>query len=267
MEQVSKVQSGMAKTPSNPVCPECKFTPLRDAEPLDDIDTYEDVIDYFEICGCDDGNLMCPRCAKEFAVGLSDKVKVERRVWKRRPNILLCPNIPAPMHGLAPRVVLGQAWWNKTRREAYLSTNLRCQACGVHKYKAKSKQWLEGHELYLTDYRAGRLTYVETVPLCHYCHNFIHDGRMLALVRQGKMPQGKYISVIQHGNRVLADANLQRKTHAEREADIARKIQMGEMAEWDTWRLILFDKEYPPIYSTHEEWEAAHGESIEGFRA
>ncbi len=136
------------------------------------------------------------------------------RSWHRRPEILLCPNIPKPMHGLAPRVIMGSSWWDKTRKEAYASTNRRCMACGVHKYKAKARKWLEGHELYQTDYRLGRLTYLETVPLCHFCHNYIHDGRLQMLLERGQIHHQKYAAIIQHGNRVLAEANLCKDTRA-----------------------------------------------------
>lgn len=181
------------------------------------------------------------------------------RRWKLRPEILLCPNIPKPMHGLAPRVVLGQSWWNKTRRAAYESTNFRCQACGVHMYRARGPKWLEGHELYETDYRAGRLTYLETVPLCNYCHSYIHDGRLTWLLESGQLGAGKFAVIMQHGNRVLSGANLVRPSRAQREADLLRLIKSGDLAAWSDWRLVLFGAEYPPLYENEDEWAKAHG--------
>lgn len=175
--------------------------------------------------------------------------------WKLRPEVLLCPNIPKPLHTVAPRNILGQAWWNKERRTAYASTNKRCIACGVHHSKAKCKQWLEGHELYRTDYALGRLTYLETVPLCHYCHNFIHDGRMENMVQQGAMTQAKFVAVIQHGDAVLLRYGLRRPTKAERD----KAIESSELAAWEDWRLVLFGKEYPPAFKTYQDWLKAFG--------
>lgn len=179
--------------------------------------------------------------------------------WKLRPEVLLAPNIPKPLHGLAPRVVLGQAWWDKTRRVAYCSTNFRCIACGVHKYRSKGGlEYLEAHELYHTDYRKGRLTYLETVPLCHYCHNYIHDGRMRALLEQGKLRSGKFAAIIQHGNKILEKAGLQKLTHNAREAQIAKLHEQGLLAPWHEWRLVLFGREYSPLHATEDEWRKAY---------
>jgi len=170
---------------------------------------------------------------------------------KRKPELLLCPNIPKPMHGLAPRVVLGQSWWDKTRKESYKSNYYHCLACGVHKLKARYRQWLEGHEVYETDYLLGRHYYVETVPLCHLCHNYVHSGRLEALREEGKITHAKYRAVIEHGDSVLHTAGLRAKQPYE-----------GPTAEWGDWRLVVevdgTMKEYKPLYNSFDEWRKAH---------
>lgn len=93
---------------------------------------------------------------------LADRVKLalssEPKVaWARRPEVLLSLQIPKPMHQLAPRTILGQRWWDETRQAAYASTAQHCLACGVHRVAAAYHPWLEGHELYEIDYRAGRM--------------------------------------------------------------------------------------------------------------
>lgn len=172
---------------------------------------------------------------------------------EKRPEVLLCANTVKPMHGVVPRAILGMDWWNKTRMEAYRSTNFHCIACGVYKTQAKEYQWLEGHELYEVDYEAGRMVYIETVPLCHYCHNFIHDGRLQALLQKGKVSQQKVKAVAQHGFKVLKAAGLKKPLP-----------YTGKIAEWSDWRLILFGKQYPPIYANYQEWLQAF-DGNEGF--
>lgn len=191
-------------------------------------------------------------------MGLADKLRehikaLPKPAWKRRPEILLCPNVPKPMHGVAPRVILGDKWWNTTRQAAYRSTNYHCVACGVYKYDARSRQWLEGHELYQIDYARGRMLYLETVPLCHFCHAYIHDGRLQHLLERGEIHQAKYIAIIQHGDRVLRDAGLIKPSHFDRDYIIVN----GVLAPWHRWRLILNGKQYPPKFKTPEAWKAA----------
>ena len=189
------------------------------------------------------------------------KARERRRIWdslsQLRPDILLCPNIPKPMHGVAPREILGTKWWNKTRKASYSSTLYHCLACGVHKLKAKSKQWLEGHELYTIDYKQGRMTYVETVPLCHYCHNYIHDGRLLALLGKNKIRPSKYLAIIKHGDRVLAASGLCREPYEDREQAIIDSLLNNEVAKWKDWRLVLFGKHYPPKFKSPQQWQKA----------
>lgn len=179
------------------------------------------------------------------------------KTWRPEPEVLLCPNVPQPMHGVAPRVVLGRRWWDQTRRAAYASTSYHCLACEVHKSAARGPRWLEGHELYDIDYGRGRMVYRRTVPLCSYCHNFIHDGRLSALAEKGQIPRSKLVAVLQHGNRVLREAGLTRPTHEERERLITNMYLEGLIAEWKDWRLVLRGKEYPPKFKSPEQLRRA----------
>lgn len=159
-----------------------------------------------------------------------------------RPELLLLPQIPKPLHGMAPRIVLGRQWWDRTRQEAYRKAWFHCLACGIHKTQARAHKWLEGHEVYRTDYVHGRLYYMETVPLCHFCHNYIHQGRLQALFDARQITQQRYVAILQHGERILAAAGLKRDPPYE-----------GEMAEWSKWRLVIGNKMYRPKFKSMEE--------------
>lgn len=172
-----------------------------------------------------------------------------------RPDILLHPNIPKPLHGVNPRSIYGTNWWNRTRLLTYKSTEFHCLSCGVHKTEAKSRQWLEAHELYTIDYKRGVATYVEAVPLCHFCHNFIHSGRMQTLLDRGEVHHSKFVAIVQHGDRVLRQAELERKPHLEREQEMLKMISDGLVAEWSEWRLKLDGKLYPPLFKSAKEYE------------
>lgn len=172
-----------------------------------------------------------------------------RKVWTLRPEVLLHPNVPKPMHGVAPRVILGRAWWDATRKAAYASTDYHCVACGVHKTCAAFHRWLEGHELYEIDYRRGRMTYVETVPLCHACHAFIHCGRLKAMLDKGEVTKQKHDEIMAHGRRALREAGLRKRTGEDE----------VKLAAWHRWRLVLDGAEHPPKFKSLRDWMRGHG--------
>jgi len=188
--------------------------------------------------------------------------KISRALRKQsklslRPEILLTPNIPRPMHGVNPRTIMGTSWWNQERRKAYKASSYRCLACGVSKFDALYRKWLEAHELYSVDYQKGRLVYLETVALCYACHNYIHDGRLQALLDTQEITHEKYVKIIQHGNRVLQQAGLSRPPRHVREADISDMLLNGLVAPWKDWRLVFKGKLYPPRFKTEKQWQKA----------
>lgn len=181
-------------------------------------------------------------------MSLMDRIEdpsAEIAIWHPRPEILLCANTVKPLHGVVPREILGRSWWDATRKAAYRLTQNHCMACAVSATYAKELQRLEGHELYEIDYRAGRQYYIETVALCHYCHCFIHDGRMEALVQRGQMDPTKMRAVLTHGSKILKEHKLRKYPY------------FGKMAEWSRWRLVIDGNEYPPKYASLKEWERA----------
>lgn len=162
--------------------------------------------------------------------------------FKPRPELLLQNNTVKPLHEVTPRGVLGQGWWDRTRKAAYRSTCYRCAACGC-----TPDGPLEGHEVYEVDYLLGRQYYLETVPLCNPCHCFIHDGRLKALLDKGQVTREFYDKVMTHGTDVLQAAGLLRD----------RQAPDGPVARWEDWRLVVDGVEYPPKYRTAEEWQRA----------
>lgn len=175
--------------------------------------------------------------------------------WIRQPEILLCPNVPKPLYGVAPRKVLGDKWWEETRQAAYASTDYHCIACGVHRSNAFYRQWLEGHELYRIDYAKGRMVYVRTVPLCSYCHAYIHDGRLRAMLDKGEITQGHYAAVIQYGDRVLREAGLKRLAYNDRDSS----IWLNGVADWSKWRLCIDRRKFKPLYKDLAAWNKEFG--------
>lgn len=159
-----------------------------------------------------------------------------------RPEILLHDLIPPPLHGLAPRTVKGGKWWDAQRHAAAAANMYKCWACNIPKTKAKKHKWLEGHESYEIDWKKGTCNLVEIVSLCHYCHNYIHQGRMRAMVECGRERQSFYEDVLKHGDRLTA--------HLKRPA----QVSPAEMAPWGEWVLLIEGTPYPSRFSSVDEW-------------
>lgn len=158
------------------------------------------------------------------------------------PRILLHHNIPKPLHGVAPRVILGSVWWSRVRRAAKHKAKGHCMACGVWQYKAEYHQWLECHEEYIYDWAKYTLYYSGAVAICHSCHNYIHSGRMRMLLESGEMSQEKYDTIRAHGDKLTR--GLQRYA--------LPKIPMNT---WAKWRMIVNGKRYGPSTKNMKSWK------------
>jgi len=200
------------------------------------------------------------------------------------PSILQHPNIPKPLHGLNPRTLLGQSWWDKQRQRAYLKHMYHCHACGIHKDEALYRQYLEAHEYYDIDYARGRMQLTDIVALCYACHNFIHSGRLYVLLLKGEIPPDRFILIMERGFANLMAADLRYHHHSINVAIQAESYfdMLGIEVSWDMvffspenmpntlvpgahnpdegnvpwgdWRLVIDGKEYAPLWKTFSDW-------------
>lgn len=182
-----------------------------------------------------------------FQISLSTEAKFIR------PKLLFGSRIPRQLHGVNPRSIMGKVWWDKTRREAYDKNNDCCWACGVHRSEARPQRWLEAHEVYDINWKKGRMKLKEVVALCPLCHNFIHRGRLEALVDKRKV-QPKFLNrVVGHGISVLVEYNLYEKyVRAKEKEDEA--VRNGQQ-KWHKWYLLLDGKKYYSKFKSAAEWE------------
>ena len=182
--------------------------------------------------------------------------------FKLRPEILAHSNIPKPLHGLSPRTINGDTWWNATRQEVYARYNYHCIACGTHKLRAKGPLWLEAHEYYEIDYVKGTMVCKSIEPLCHYCHNFIHSGRLQAIIGIEKS-QKEIVHILEHGFEILARAKLKcfpdtlifAEQIGARDFGVKGYVVKSSVP-WSKWRLIWNGKEYYSKFKNIEELEA-----------
>ena len=162
-----------------------------------------------------------------------------------RPEILLTGERPIPLTHIAPRDIKGDKWWNDKRKEVYASTNHRCLACGCHREhdgKRFIDEPLHAHELYRIDWKSKTMYLDEIVPLCVYCHNFIHQHGMVIRYDKGVNTIQDCWEAIEQGRRVCG-GNI----------DNYNNILTYENS-WNEWRFIFEGKEYFSKYSGYEEW-------------
>lgn len=196
-----------------------------------------------------------------------------------RASLLAHPNIPKPLHGIAPRAIKGQEWWDSIREGVYALYKYRCSACGIHRDAAPYYQWLEAHECYNIDYDTGRVTLREIVGLCHACHNFIHSGRMTALVGKGEMSPTKAIEILERGFVRLKRAGflpnpvaarlwcLLKKGMDDKQAQVYLaqnglkwvKPEPWENIPWNEWHLLFEGEKYYSKFENIAAWAAHYG--------
>lgn len=203
-------------------------------------------------------------------------------------SLLTHPNIPKPLHGVNPRTIFGQEWWDAERKKAYAEKNQCCHACGTHRSQVKGpNKWLEAHERYKIDYKNGRIYFNGLVALCPYCHAFIHSGRLYSLYSKGEKSRQETQEILLHGLHVLTASNRQFGTNLKpfgftlaiayeirewmSQTEALFKVhekgyfddEPTEFAPWASWRLVIDGNEYPPIFESMKAWAEHYGYDID----
>ena len=197
-----------------------------------------------------------------------------------RPLIAM-PNIPKPLHGVAPRTVLGTTTWNHMRKAAYFSANDTCEIC---REKPEQLRRRHGHEVYEIDYEKGIAKFVRVFCICSLDHlACIHTGRAITLFKQGNplYPKEFLLEGAEKAFKTIYEYNkdnpgadlrayitfleyLKRDELREPMEKLIEKYDIkfymedpDKLAEWADWKLIIGDNEYPTPYADMKEWEEA----------
>ena len=197
-----------------------------------------------------------------------------------RPLIAM-PNIPKPLHGVAPRTLLGASTWNHMRKKAYALANDTCEICGN---KPENLRQRHGHEVYEIDYRKGIARFVRVFCVCSLDHlGCIHTGRAITLYKHGNplYPREFLLDGAEKAFKTIYEYNQDHPGADLRayatfldylkvpslEAPMRVLIHKYDMkfyaedkkklAKWGKWKLIIGDKEYPTPYKDEKEWEKA----------
>lgn len=180
-----------------------------------------------------------------------------------KPEILTHPHIPKPLHGINPREIMRKDRWDFKRQTVYSRYGYHCVACGTHKFDAKKHQWLEAHEFWNINYNTGVCEVSSIEPLCHYCHNFIHSGRLSMIIGKEKS-HNEVVDILEHGFKILSKNNLKAfpftvefatSVGAETFGVKGYNINVNKNLKWDDYVLIFEGKEYKSKFKSQREWQ------------
>ena len=121
---------------------------------------------------------------------------------KESVEILTQTILPFSLHGINPRTIMGTVEWEKVKHQIQKESYHECACCGRY-IRHVPGDWIETHEMYSVNIDKHEFQLLGFVGLCHECHNYIHRGRLLVLLAQGKISKEEYIKIIEHGNRLL----------------------------------------------------------------
>lgn len=195
-------------------------------------------------------------------------------------RILTQPNIPYPMHSMAPRTVLSGSTWDFMRKKCYMDADYKCELCG-------GDHRINAHELYSIDYATQQATFVRCICLDQTCHQYgIHTGRALTLYKQGHplYTAERLLEGAEHTFIIISSWN---KAHPDEEPlrvfsawlDYLKQPKLKEPMDalikkydikfykindkwwdrkhWGNWGLLVGNKWYRTPYENWEAWEQA----------
>lgn len=196
-------------------------------------------------------------------------------------RLLTMPNIPLPLHSLAPRTIMGQKKWDILRKREYMKQKYTCQ---ISK-KELGHGHCHLHEVYDIDWRKQISTFKRYIVLSPKIHTrFIHSGRALTLFQNGdkQMPKEFMLKTLEKGFKIIADYNMKHYNdeplrvcdtilewakNPELKSEVNKLIERYKIKfytfnkdcfnkeNWGKWKLIYDGKEYPTKFPTKEDWE------------
>lgn len=199
--------------------------------------------------------------------------------------LITMPNVPKPLHGMPPRVIMGNTKWNMMRKRCYFDANYKCEICGCEPEKGN----LHAHELYSYDYKEGTGTFERCIAVCKTCHDGIHSGRLITMFKNGNplYPKSYVLKVVENAFKLVFNYNEMNKNKRplrlfatfvdyldvpELREDMEKLIKKYHImfydspkrcAKWGDWKLLWNGREYQSPYANQTEWAEAMAKQAE----
>lgn len=198
--------------------------------------------------------------------------------------LLAMPNVPRPLHGMAPRTILGSDKWNEMRFNTYVHAKYRCEICGKSFQQNEPLKLPDHsvHELFSYDYENGIGRFIRCISLCQDCHDFIHSGRMLTLYKERNpyYPKERVLRVLSERFKLICEYNAghsdeirlyftfinytkMNSSMIDFSSDVRAYIEKYNIKFYkeprhipkiDEWKMVIEEREYPTIYGDYKEW-------------
>lgn len=195
--------------------------------------------------------------------------------------LLTMPNIPLPLHGLPPRVLMGNATWDHVRKKCYYDAGYKCEICGID--FAEIKPRYAAHELYSYNYEEHEGVFERCIAICAKCHDFIHSGRLITMYANHNpmYPKSYLLEIVEKGFSLVHSYN---EEHSEAPLRVyatfldyldhpALREEMLELIKkydikfyddktprkkvWEDWHLIWGGRRYNTPYKSQSDWAEA----------
>ena len=223
------------------------------------------------------------------------KYKIERKLKWTAPEeggapLLTMPNIPKPLHGVNPRLIMGEAEWTKVRKRAYYDAGYRSE---ISRELCAEPGGLHAHEVYDINYVTGVCTFKRVCAITPLEHvYFIHSGRAITLWKNHNplYSTERLLKGVENGFKLIHEWNEAhpKRTKLKAYQTFLEYLKFDELREpmekliekydiefwgedlkrqcdWEDWKLVIVDnkgrrKEYPTPYKDYRAWEEAMAE-------
>lgn len=196
-------------------------------------------------------------------------------------RLLTMPNVPLPLHTLAPRTIMSKSEWDKIRKKCYVMAGWKCEICGTNLQPGEA----QSHECYSYDFTKQEAVFERCLCLCKKCHlGGIHSGRALSMYLQGYkyMTKRTLIDGAENVFRHLHEWNVEHPDEEplraystfinywktdELKDDMEQifkkydakfyqvKDKWWSKNKWPKWHLVYNGKEYFTPYENREDWQ------------
>jgi hypothetical protein len=99
---------------------------------------------------------------------------------------------PAPLHGVNPRLMMGDYDWDKVRKDTYAKSNNKCAICGDTGLNQGFPHAVEAHEIWDYDFKTCTQIFMGLVALCPICHKVIHWAQNEMALNSGTITREEF---------------------------------------------------------------------------